>query len=115
MTRSQTSAERQQEPGECEILPPPDLEGKRFEYEGEEYAILEFPLMRDDALVGLTAAEREIVEHLLAGHSVPEVARRRQRSHYTVGNQIRCIYAKLGVHSRDELVAAASSPARARR
>jgi DNA-binding CsgD family transcriptional regulator len=109
MTRIQTSSSRLQDLEECEVLPPPDLEGKRFEYEGEEYAILEFPLLRGEALDGLSPAERDIVAQLLAGHTVPEVARRRQRSPYTVANQVRCIYAKLGIHSREELVAAAAA------
>ncbi len=54
-------------------------------------------------LTNLSAAEREIMALILAGHSVPQVARLRQRSRHTVANQVRCIYAKLGIRSRGEL------------
>ncbi|HVJ22020.1 MAG TPA: helix-turn-helix transcriptional regulator [Polyangiaceae bacterium] len=70
----------------------------------------ESPLLRNEKLAGLSTAEREVVALLLSGHSVPQVAELRQRSRHTVANQVRCIYAKLGVRSREELVFAAASP-----
>jgi DNA-binding CsgD family transcriptional regulator len=53
----------------------------------------------------LSAAEREVVQALLAGCSNIEIARLRGTSSKTVGNQLHAIYRKLGVGSRSELAA----------
>jgi DNA-binding CsgD family transcriptional regulator len=54
---------------------------------------------------GLSAAEREVVQALLAGRSNLEIARLRGTSVKTVGNQLHAIYRKLRVGSRNELAA----------
>jgi len=53
----------------------------------------------------LTPSERDIVMRLFEGTSNREIARARGTSERTVANQLRCIYRKLGVFSRSELVA----------
>jgi DNA-binding CsgD family transcriptional regulator len=53
----------------------------------------------------LSAAERRIVQAVLAGRSNIEIARLRGTSVKTVGNQLHAIYRKLGVGSRNELAA----------
>ncbi len=88
------------------LLPPPGLESSSCP-EHEDHAILTFPLLRCDALNRLSPVELEVVKLLVAGYSVPEVARSRGRSRHTVDNQVRTIYAKLGIASRQELVKAA--------
>jgi len=74
--------------------------------DGQE-VVLAFPLLRAGALESLSPVEREVVSLLVAGHSVPEVARARGRSRHTIDNQVRTIYAKLGITCRQELVRAA--------
>ena len=88
------------------ILPPPGLEVSPSTDPAED-AVLAFPLLRRTALDLLSPVEQEVVGLLVAGHSVPEVARARQRSRHTIDNQVRTIYAKLGIGSRQELVRAA--------
>ena len=88
------------------LLPPPGLEASSRS-EQDDHAILSFPLLRRDALGGLSPVELEVVKLLVSGYSVPEVARARGRSRHTVDNQVRTIYAKLGIASRQELVKAA--------
>jgi DNA-binding CsgD family transcriptional regulator len=53
----------------------------------------------------LTPRERPIVETLLRGVSVPEMARTLWLSPYTIRDTLRHIYGKLGVRSRPELTA----------
>ncbi len=53
----------------------------------------------------LTPRERQIVEMLLRGVSVPEMARTLWLSPYTVRDHIKAIYGKLGVRSRPEMTA----------
>lgn len=60
----------------------------------------------------LTAAERAVVELMLAGHSVAAIARRRVVSAKTVSNQLGSIYARFGVRGRVELAALLGSSSR---
>lgn len=57
--------------------------------------------------VRLTAAETRVVDALHAGGSLPEVAERLFISRNTLKTQLRGLYAKLGVSSREEAVAVA--------
>ena len=59
----------------------------------------------DTALRELTAAEREVLDHLLSGLTDREIARRRAVSPRTVSTQVASILRKLGVASRAELAA----------
>ncbi len=53
----------------------------------------------------LTEAEREVVERVLRGESNAAIAARRGVSLPTVAKQVSSAFAKLGVHSRAELLA----------
>ena len=53
----------------------------------------------------LTPAQREVVEHALAGMGDEEIARVTGRSRHTVSNLLRQAYRRLGVASRVELAA----------
>ncbi|MFD7008995.1 helix-turn-helix transcriptional regulator [Rhodococcus jostii] len=57
------------------------------------------------AIHGLTAREAEVLGHVLAGQTRVEVAHRLFVSPYTVQDHLKSIYAKIGVNSRQELVA----------
>ncbi len=64
------------------------------------------PAVEDD---DLTAAEREIVERVVAGWSNERIAESRGVSTSTVANQLTSVYRKVGVQGRHELVRWASS------
>lgn len=54
--------------------------------------------------LGLSSKRREVCRLLLAGYSQPQVAQRLNISLNTLVDHVRHIYAKLGVHNRDELL-----------
>ena len=56
---------------------------------------------------GLTQAESDVVEAIIEGESVPDIAARRNVKVATVRSQIQSIYAKSGVNNRAALVALA--------
>ena len=85
--------------------PPADLRARTFfGADGREYAILRFS-RSDSAGPGLTPAEHEVASMVLAGWSNLAIAAARQVSISTVANQVRSIFAKLGVSSRAQLAA----------
>jgi DNA-binding CsgD family transcriptional regulator len=53
---------------------------------------------------GLSARERELVRLLLTGLDTRELATRMFISRYTVNDHLKSVFAKLGIHSRRELV-----------
>lgn len=57
------------------------------------------------AIHGLTAREAEVLEHVLVGRTRVEIAHQLFVSPYTVQDHLKSIYAKIGVNSRQELVA----------
>lgn len=59
------------------------------------------------AVATLTPTEQELVDHVLGGRSDREIATARGTSARTVANQLRTLFAKLGVTSRSELAARA--------
>jgi DNA-binding CsgD family transcriptional regulator len=72
-------------------------------------AVIEIPFARGslrELSVELTAAERQIVELIIAGCSNARVAELRGTSVRTVVNQVSAIFRRLRVGSRRELVAA---------
>jgi len=56
------------------------------------------------ALAVLSTREREILDRLLAHQRVPGIARTLNISENTVRNHLKSMYAKLGVHSQEELL-----------
>ncbi len=89
---------------ELSLPAPAALQVVRFEIEGEEYALLSFPVPEPELPEELTAAEREVVRGVVRGESNGEIARQRGVSANTVANQLRSVYFKLGVGNRRELV-----------
>jgi DNA-binding NarL/FixJ family response regulator len=56
---------------------------------------------------GLTARERQILEHLVAGLTLRQIAEELHLSYHTIGNHLRNVYRKLHVRSRSGAVAKA--------
>ena len=83
-----------------------------FEFHDEGFAVISYPTVPYD---GLTPAEREVAELVIAGRSNAHIARARGTSVHTVGNQIASIFRKTGVASRFELVARAHGAKRGER
>jgi len=63
-------------------------------------------LARTSAVLALTAAERDVLSYLHLGYTNAEIACARGNTPRTVRNQLSSAYAKLGVASRAEAVAA---------
>lgn len=84
------------------------LELTEFQVEGEEFAILSWPL---DAPSGprpafrCTDAERAVLRLLVDGASNVAIARARGCSPRTVANQVASLLRKAGARSRFELIA----------
>ena len=56
---------------------------------------------------GLTARERQILEQLVAGLTMRQIAEELCLSYHTIGNHLRNVYRKLHVRSRSGAVAKA--------
>lgn len=89
----------------CAPAVPPRLAVDFMTLGGAEYAVLHFRLNALGSLPGLTEAEREIADSLLAGRPNAEIARLRRTSVRTVANQVAALLRKAGVRSRAEFVA----------
>jgi DNA-binding NarL/FixJ family response regulator len=87
-----------------ELAPPRDLQVRHLNVGGVEMAVFSFELRSFLFPAELTVAEREIARLLCEGRPLKVIAKLRRRSRCTILNQARSIYAKLGVHSRAELV-----------
>jgi DNA-binding CsgD family transcriptional regulator len=92
---------------------PPGFSARRFLAGDEEMVIASFLLPAASGREGapLTSAEREVISGLLEGKSYAEIARRRGTSVDTVAKQAGSAFRKLGVSSRNELVAHGILPA----
>jgi DNA-binding NarL/FixJ family response regulator len=86
------------------LRPPTGLRAYTFEISADEYAIFAFPIPIVEPPPELSVAEREIVHAVAEGQSNKEIAQSRRTSPHTVANQLRSIYAKLGISSRIELI-----------
>jgi len=75
--------------------------------DGEDFAVLHFPIASQTDLTGLSDAEGEVANAIVKGMSNEEIARMRRTSNRTVAKQVASIFKKLGVGSRRELVARA--------
>lgn len=91
---------------------PVGLVVETFEEGVDTYALLQWPLEgvagRTTGLgaeLPVTAAQRGVLDLLLAGKSNAEIARIRRRSVHTVAHQVDGIFRRLGVGSRLELFA----------
>jgi DNA-binding CsgD family transcriptional regulator len=73
---------------------------------GEEIIVLSVPLPRLQYPRGTTPAEQEIIDLVLQGLTVKEIARQRGASARTVTTQLGTIFRKAGVNSQAELIAA---------
>jgi DNA-binding CsgD family transcriptional regulator len=62
------------------------------------------PTAREEAFSTLTATERELAHLLTSSLGIPDIARARNVSVNTVKSQVRSIYGKLGVSSREDAV-----------
>lgn len=103
MTRMVPEGKRWQGPS-AESFRPADLEVVQFERGALEFAVLAFRMPRLALPPALTPAEQEVARLVCEGWSPSTIARRRRRSRFTIVNQIRSIYAKLGVNCRAELL-----------
>jgi DNA-binding CsgD family transcriptional regulator len=83
---------------------PADLEIVHFEGAGVAFAVLAFRIPRLALPALLSPAEQDVARLLCDGFSPATIARRRQRSRFTIVNQVRSIYTKLGVTSHAELL-----------
>lgn len=63
--------------------------------------------------LGLSPSEREVCQHLLAGHSNKEIADELYLSPYTIQDRLKRVFAKAAVGSRQELVAQLNPACRA--
>ncbi len=61
----------------------------------------------DDEIPWLTVREQEILEHLVIGRSVRDIAADLERSPHTVHDHVKSLHRKLGAKSRGELIARA--------
>ena len=84
---------------------PPGLAVEVFELGEGTFAVLEWPRPDHRTPEALRPAEREVLELILAGRSNAEIARHRRRSARTVAHQVDSIFRRLGVGSRQELLA----------
>jgi DNA-binding CsgD family transcriptional regulator len=84
---------------------PAGLAVEVFELGEKTFAVLEWPLEGHRTPAVLRPAERDILDLVLAGLSNAEIAGRRRRSVRTVAHQVDTIYRRLGVGSRQELLA----------
>jgi DNA-binding NarL/FixJ family response regulator len=65
------------------------------------------PRPQGEEAYGLTARERQILEHLVAGLTMRQIAEQLCLSYHTIGNHLRNVYRKLHVRSRSGAVAKA--------
>ncbi|HEV8548090.1 MAG TPA: helix-turn-helix transcriptional regulator [Polyangiaceae bacterium] len=95
-------------------LPPPPESGRGFSPRGlevhtlatsdDEYLLVSYDLPTAVAPAGLTRAEEDVALAVSSGLTNGEIAEQRGTSQRTVANQLRSIFAKLGLSSRAELV-----------
>lgn len=71
----------------------------------EEILVLSVPLPKLRYPEGTTSAEHEIIDAVLEGLTVKEIAERRGASLRTVTTQLGTIFRKAGVNSQAELIA----------
>jgi len=96
--------------GQVRFHPPDGLTAYRVESGGSEFVVFEWSLPSiPRRQLSFTRTEQAVVELALDGLSNAEIADRRACSVHTIANELGAVYAKLGVHSREELMAWAAS------
>jgi len=70
-------------------------------------AALALAVTADDEIPWLTVREQEILEHIVVGRSVRDIANDLERSPHTVHDHVKSLHRKLGAKSRGELIARA--------
>lgn len=89
--------------------PPPGLRVSAMPLHEETLYVFTYPLpeqaLASPLLASLTAAQREVIERVLAGDMPTAIAKARKTSTSTVRKHIEAAYRKLGVGSRAELAA----------
>jgi DNA-binding NarL/FixJ family response regulator len=75
-------------------------------------AVLVFSLPEPRLTAAIPEAERAIAKLLYAGLSLDAIAKARGRSRFTIMNQVRSLYGRLGIGSRSELVRRITASAR---
>ena len=85
----------------------------RMRVGGEDILVLSVPLSRLRYPEGTTAAEQEIIDAVLEGLTVKEIAERRGASLRTVTTQLGTIFRKADVNSQAELIASITDHAHA--
>jgi DNA-binding CsgD family transcriptional regulator len=79
------------------------LRATAFAIDEQEYLVLSYPVAPIASTSELTHAERDVALAFARGRSMRDIAAMRGTSTRTIANQIRAIYAKLGVGSRVQL------------
>ena len=90
------------------LADPPNEAGPRVscvDLEGQEVFICSVPLYQTRYPEGATGAEREVIDLLLDGNALEEIAHLRSASVRTVTTQLAEIYRKAGVGSSRQLAA----------
>ena len=77
----------------------------RMRVGGEDIIVLSVPLPKLQYPEGTTGAEHEIIDLVLQGLTVKEIAEQRGASLRTVTTQLGTIFRKAGVNSQAELIA----------
>jgi len=94
-------------------MTPRGLRVELWEHEGDELALFAWDTgepTQDAELAKLTAAERAVFAHVIAGASNAEIARARDSAVRTIANQVVSILRKLNASSRFELIRRYGSP-----
>jgi DNA-binding NarL/FixJ family response regulator len=84
-----------------------------LDVDGEDFAVFQWSA-DEPALDALTAAEREVLDRIVAGDSNAAIARARATSVRTVANQVASLLRKLGAGSRYDLIRRVGAQAGAR-
>ncbi len=84
---------------------PAGLRAVTLELSGSEYVVLSYPASAPPPIPGLSAAESEVLRAAVSGLTNAEIAAGRDRSVFTIQNQLAAACRKLGVSSRAEATA----------
>jgi DNA-binding CsgD family transcriptional regulator len=96
-----------------EARPPPSgLVAYRLDSADDDLVVFEWQPRQDHSVPALSAAERVVLDHVVAGKSNAEIAALRRVSVRTIANQVASLLRKFGVGSRFELISRLSGGTR---